>query len=60
MNIKQMTKEIKDKYTSIPEKQVSPGIYIYTVGRKHITLLNTIDETRLTKIPIKDFYYKYI
>ena len=55
-----MASEIKAKYSAVPEKQVSPGIYIKSVGRKYITLLNTWGTTRLEKIDISEFYEDYL
>jgi len=56
--ITEMKREISRKYESVPERQVSPGIYIHTIGRKYITLLNTWDHTRFEHILIEDFYYE--
>ncbi len=41
--------EIKKHYESIPEQQVSPGVYLQTVGYKYITLLSTWDKTHEIK-----------
>ena len=60
MTTKQMRQEIIDKYTAIPESQVSAGVYIKTVGYKYVTLLNTWDTTTLDRVEIDDFYNDYI
>jgi len=54
--ITEMKREISQKYESVPERQVSPGIYIHNIGRKYITLLNTWEYTRFERILIEDFY----
>jgi hypothetical protein len=54
--IKEMKNEIAERYNAIPEKQVTVGIYIKTIGRKFITLLNTWGDTSVEKIEISDFY----
>lgn len=53
---KQMKSEILDRYNSRPEKQISAGIYLKSVGNKYVTILNTWGTTRVEKIPIEDFY----
>ena len=58
--LKEMKKEIKAKYAAIPEKQISAGVYLHTIGRKFITILNTWGTTRLSKIDIEDFYQEYV
>jgi ribosomal protein L9 len=52
----EMAKAIEEKYAAIPEKQVSAGIYIKTIGRKYVTLVNTWGVTTLVKIDIEEFY----
>jgi hypothetical protein len=58
--IKEKAVEIKEKYSSVPEKQVSTGIYIHAIGRKYVTLLNTCGTTRLQKVEIDEFYENHI
>jgi hypothetical protein len=58
--VKQMRKQIKDKYSAIPEQQVTPGIYIKTVGSKYVTLLNTWGITHFNKIEISEFYESHV
>ena len=55
-----MAAEIKEKYAAIPEKQVSPGIYIKMVGRKYVTLLNTWGTTKIEQIELSEFYENYV
>ena len=55
-----MAAEIKEKYAAIPEKQVSPGIYIKLVGRKYVTLLNTWGTTKIEQIELSEFYENYV
>ena len=54
-----MAQEIREKYNAMPEKQVSTGIYIKSIGTKYVTLVNTW-EHRLEKIPIEEFYEAHI
>jgi len=58
--LKEMKKEITEKYSEIPEMQVSPGIFIHTIGRKYITLLNIWGTTTLVKVDIEEFYCHFI
>ena len=58
--LKEKAAEIKEKYSAIPEKQVSAGIYIHTIGRKYITLLNTWGTTTLEKVEIDEFYENHM
>lgn len=58
--LQEMKYEIAEKYSAIPEKQVSTGIYLKSVGKKYVTLLNTWERTRLDKIEITEFYQNYI
>lgn len=58
--LKEKAAEIIEKYSAIPNRQVSPGIYIKSVGRKYVTLLNTWDTTRLVKVSIEKFYENHI
>ena len=57
---KEMAAKIEEKYAAIPEKQVSPGIYIKLVGRKYVTLLNTWGTTRIEQIELSEFYENYV
>jgi hypothetical protein len=58
--IKEMKIEIAEKYAAIPEKQVSTGVYLRSIGSKYITLINTWDGTHLVKMEISNFYHNYI
>ena len=55
----EMAKAIKEKFAAIPEKQVKTGIYIKTIGRKYVTLVNTWGITSLERIGIKEFYNEH-
>ena len=57
---KEMKSEIIEKYEAIPERQVSPGIYLRSVGSKYVTLLNTWGITHFDKVGIEEFYRNYI
>ena len=59
MTVKEKAEKIRSKYNAIPEKQVSCGIYIHTIGHKCVTVLNTNGESRLEKILIDDFYQEH-
>jgi len=58
--MKQMKQEIKDKYAARPEGQITTGIYLHSIGRKYVTILNTWGTSKLTKEPIEDFYAEYV
>ena len=53
---KEKAAEIKAYYAGIPEKQVSAGVYLKSVGTKYVTLINTWGATTIKKVPIDDFY----
>lgn len=55
----EMAKAIKEKFAAIPEKQVSTGVYIKTIGRKYVTLVNTWGNTTLEKVDIEEFYNEH-
>ena len=57
---KEMANEIREKYEGIHEMQVSAGIYIHTIGRKYVTLLNTCGVTQFVKVEIEEFYNNFI
>jgi hypothetical protein len=57
---KEKAAEIEEKYSAIPEKQVSAGIYIKSIGSKYVTLLNTWGTTKLEKVEIDEFYDNHI
>ena len=59
-NLKRKAAEIKEKYSAIPKKQVRAGIYIHTIGRKYITLLNTWGTGTLEKVEIDEFYENHM
>lgn len=42
-------KEIKEYYAGIPKREVSPGIYLKTIGYKYLTLLSTWGNTHYIK-----------
>ena len=56
----EMAAKIEQKYASIPEKQVSPGVYIKLVGRKYVTVINIWYRTLEYKIDISEFYENYV
>lgn len=58
--LKEKAAEIKEKYNAIPEKQVSAGIYIKSVGSKYVTLLNTWGTTKIEKVEIDEFYENHM
>ena len=58
--LKEKAAEIKEKYSAIPDKQVSTGIYIHTIGRKYITLVNAWGKTTFEKVDIDEFYENYM
>ena len=60
ITISEMVKAINEKYAAIPEKQVSAGIYVKTVGTKYVTLLNTWGKAKLEKAEIGEFYANHI
>ena len=51
---------ITEKYESIPEAQISPGLYLVKVGYKFVHILNTWEHTRLEKMEILDFWDRYM
>ena len=57
--LKEMKQEIKEKYEAIPERQISTGIYLHTIGRKYVTVMNTWNGTKLEKIEIDEFYAEH-
>ena len=58
--LKEKAAEIKEKYSAIPDKRVSTGIYIRSIGSKYITLVNTWGNTTLEKVEIDEFYENYM
>ena len=60
MTTKQIRTAITNKYAAIPERQISTGVYIHTVGYKYVTVLNSWDTTRLSRVTIEDFYSEHI
>jgi hypothetical protein len=54
--LKEMKQEIKEKYAAVADRQISTGVYLHTIGKKYVTVMNTWDGTRLQKIEIDDFY----
>lgn len=54
-----MRKSIIDKYSAIPERQISTGNYLDKVGRKYVTILSTWDGTYLVRQTIEDFYSEH-
>ena len=57
---KTMVSAIKQKFNSIPEKQINPGFYLKKVGTKFCTILDTWCKTSEYKIPIEEFYNTYV
>jgi hypothetical protein len=57
--IKQMRKAIVDKYSAIPERQISTGNYLHTVGRKYVTILTTLGGSELIRQGVEDFYAEH-
>jgi len=58
--LKQMKKEIADKYAAIQNAEVYTGGYLKTIGRKYITIVDTWETTSLIKMEIESFYRKYV
>ena len=59
-SLKQKAAEIKEKYSTIPKKQVRAGLYIKSVGTKYVTLLNTWGDVTLEKVKIGEFYKNHM
>lgn len=57
---KEMKKEIEEKYSAIPERQIETGIYMSKVGSKYVHVLHTWDNSYIEKWLIEDFYNQYI
>ena len=57
---KEMAAKIEEKYAAIPEKQISAGIYLKSVGRKYVTVINIWLRTWEDKIDISEFYDNYV
>ena len=60
LTTKQMSEAISAKYDAIPNAQVSTGVYLKTVGRKYVTLVDTWGTTSTKKIEIEEFYDEYV
>jgi hypothetical protein len=60
MTTAEKAQAIKEKYNSVPEKQVATGIYLKSVGRRYVYLLNTWNVTSIDKVEIDGFYDNYI
>ncbi len=60
MDSKTMRQAIKDKYSSVPEKQVETGVYIKSIGIKYVTLINTWGTTNTEQHTISDFYNNHV
>ena len=53
--LKEKTAKIRERYNN-PQSQISPGIYLESVGYKYVTLLNIWGTTKIEKISIDQFY----
>ncbi len=60
MTTKEMKQTILSKNAASPSGQVSPGIYLQSIGYKYVKMLNTWDTTTVEYEPIEDFYNWYI
>jgi len=50
--MKTLRKKIIARLSAIPERQVSPGVYVSKVGRKYVHLLNTWERTSIEKMSL--------
>jgi hypothetical protein len=57
--IKEMKKEIENKYEGVPDKQVYLGGFLKKVGRKYAHIVDTWEEVTIRKIPIEDFFDEF-
>ncbi len=55
MTNKEIRNKIKEIVAGLPEQQISAGIYIHTIGYKYLTIMDTMDETTLERIPLEYF-----
>ncbi len=55
MTPKQMRSAITEKFAAIPNKQISAGVYVYIVGYKWVTIIDTRETTTLSKVSLEFF-----
>jgi hypothetical protein len=59
-NLKKMKEEIIEKYSGIPDKQIAVGVYLKSVGRKYVTIINTwVGQKTIQKELIEKFWYDH-
>lgn len=51
----EIRKAIKEEFDSRPDKQISLGIYLHSVGPKWVTIMDCHVKTTFEKIPIRAF-----
>ena len=55
-----MLQAIKEFLSKLPGGEFSTGCYVYSVGHKWVTYVNTWGGIRQEKISLDDFYETYI
>ncbi len=60
MDTKKIRQEIIDKYNAIPERQISVGLYLKSVGTKWVKILNTWDGSKIETMDIETFYNSHL
>ena len=56
----EMAKIIQDNFKSSEKKEIGPGIFFKSVGRKYVVVLMKHPKFDLKQIPIADFFNNYI
>jgi hypothetical protein len=55
VTVKEIRKCLKEKLEGIPNKEISAGVYVKTVGTKYLTIINTWETTTQEKIHLSEF-----
>lgn len=58
--MKNLRSEIKAVVAGWPNKQISAGLYVNSVGVKYVNVLNTWEDGKNFKMTLDEFYHCYI
>ena len=58
--MKTLRNQIIERLAAIPERQVSPGVYVKSIGYKYVHVINTWEKTRVEKMTLQEFAEYYM
>jgi len=53
--MKSLRKKLRARLASIPEREIEPGLYVMSIGRRYVHMVDTWDRTTCVRMELKEF-----